>query len=63
MRKVAQSNNVYHQPALKQKLGFIILVTSSLIFPSFKGDPTILYNELYPQIQGNKESLREIKRV
>ena len=39
------------------------LSISSLIFPYFEGDPLILYNELYPQIQRNKESLREIKRV
>ena len=39
----------------------MFLSTSSLIFPYFKGDPIVLYNELYPQIQGHKESLREIE--
>ena len=41
----------------------MVLLTSSLIFPYFKGDPIILYNTLYPQIQGNNEILRKIKRV
>ena len=36
----------------------ISLSTSSQIFLYLKGDPIILFNELYPQIQGNKESLR-----
>ena len=48
---------------MRPKIEQLNLSTSSLTFPSFKGDPIIFNNELYPQIQGNKASLREIKEI
>ena len=41
----------------------VFLSTPSLTFSPFIGDPLIFKNKLYPQIQGQKESLREINRV
>ena len=42
----------------QKKISLSTLSTSSQIFLYLKGDPIILYNKLYPQIQGNKDSLR-----